>query len=213
MPGCPDWTLRDLVVHVGHVQQSWAGHVRAGDAHTRPVTDTPAGDLLEWSAASTEALGAALRDAGPDAPCWTWWGDSGAPCNAGAVARHQVQEAALHAWDAQSAVGAPRDLPSAIAVDCVDEFLVVGLESNGEWPHPFALIDVVTADGPRWTVRLATGATVEKDPQGTPNATIAGPAGDLILALYSRLPLERLSIDGDREVVGHLLDWVGEATA
>lgn len=99
VPDCPDWNLRDLVVHVGEVQRSWAGQVRRADAEVPPVDD-----LLERSATSPEVLIDALREAGPDAPCWTWWEDSDAPSNAGAVARHQVQEAALQAWDAKSAI-------------------------------------------------------------------------------------------------------------
>jgi len=75
VPGCPDWSVRDLLVHVGQVQLSWAAKVHA----------------------------------------------------LGAEARHQVQEATVHAYDVQSATGAARDLPVDVAVDAVDEFLVVGL--------------------------------------------------------------------------------------
>ena len=212
MPGCPAWTLRDLVVHVGQVQRSWAAHVLAGDADVPSVTDVPPDDVLEWSAASTKVLIDALRVAGPDAPCWTWWEGSDTPSTAGAVARHQVQEAALHAYDAQSAVGQPRDLPSDIAIDCVDEFLVVSLGAMGEWPHPDARIDLAADEGTRWTVRLTTAAKVEANPSGDPSATVTGPAADLILALYSRIPPEQLQIDGDREVVEQLINWARMST-
>jgi len=30
VPGCPDWTLRELAWHLGRVQQFWALVVRAG---------------------------------------------------------------------------------------------------------------------------------------------------------------------------------------
>ena len=46
----------------------------------------------------------ALREAGPDAPCWAWWPS---PHTSGAVGRHQAQEAAVHRWDAEG-VGGPR---------------------------------------------------------------------------------------------------------
>src|ERR1017187_2840194 len=29
VPSCPDWALRDLVLHLGEVQRSWAGCLRA----------------------------------------------------------------------------------------------------------------------------------------------------------------------------------------
>ena len=83
----------------------------------------PHGDLPEWSAESTRLLLAALGEAGPDAACWTWWPLSDAPQTAGAVARHQVQEAGVHAYDAQEAIGKPEPIPAAVAVDGVGEFL------------------------------------------------------------------------------------------
>ena len=101
------------------------------------ATASRSGDLLEWSAESTAAAaGGALRDAGPDAPCWAWWAGSDAPLTAGAVARHQVQEAAVHAYDAQEAIGKPEPLPAAVAVDGVGEFLAVGLGSLGRLAAP-----------------------------------------------------------------------------
>jgi len=105
VPSCPDWSVSDLVAHLGAVQLFWTAVVAAGPATDPPdqrqVGDqTPRGDLLEWSAAATAGLLGALRAAGPDRECWTWWQSAGAPMTAGAVARHQVQEAAVHALDA-----------------------------------------------------------------------------------------------------------------
>ena len=204
--------MRDLVVHVGQVQRSWATKVRAGSAGAPAVEDVPSGDLLAWSEESTEELTRALRDVGPDAACWTWWEESDAPSNAGAVARHQVQEAALHAYDAQSASGTTDDMPTDIAIDSVDEFLVVSLGAMGAWPHPPARIDVEAAEGPRWTLNLTSVAKVVTDAAGPPDATIRGPASDLILVVYSRIPLERLQVDGDGDVVRKLLAWAAMST-
>ncbi|TPG33178.1 maleylpyruvate isomerase family mycothiol-dependent enzyme [Mycolicibacterium hodleri] len=212
VPGCPDWTLRDLVVHVGQVQRSWAAKVRAGRAGAPGVEDLPTGDLLAWSEESTEILIRALRDVGPDAPCWTWWEDSDAPSTSGAVARHQVQEAALHAYDAQSVSGTADELPTDIASDSIDEFLVVSLGAMGAWPHAPARVDFVAAEGPRWTVDLSSVAKVTVDAEGVPAATVIGPAAELILALYSRIPSERLQVDGDAGAVKQLLAWAAMST-
>jgi len=102
VPCCPDWSLHDLVAHLGEVQRFWAAVVAAGPADRPPADSevtgrTPEGDLLAWSADSTTALIGALRSAGPDRGCWTWWTASDAPATSGAVARHQVQEAAVSA--------------------------------------------------------------------------------------------------------------------
>ena len=114
VPCCPDWTGRDLLAHLGEVQRSWAAIVTAGDPDAPPDWDavpetTPAGDLLDWSERSTGALLDALRAAGPDRPVWSWWG----PTTAGRVARHQVQEAGVHGWDAEDAVGRAGELQPA----------------------------------------------------------------------------------------------------
>ena len=65
-------------------ESAWEG------AGTAPRKRDP---VLAWSAASTQLLLDALREAGPDRGCWTWWGPSESPQTSGAVTRHQLQEA------------------------------------------------------------------------------------------------------------------------
>src|SRR5215204_626479 len=75
VPGCPAWTGRDLVAHLGEVQRFWAATVTAGPSDT-PVDDAdvadrePSGDLLDWSEGGTDALTAALRAAAPGQGAW-----------------------------------------------------------------------------------------------------------------------------------------------
>src|SRR3954468_17941373 len=157
VPGCPSWTLRDLVAHVGAVQRFWAVLVALADdsapprPEQRPDQD-PEGDLLQWSAESTRLLLDALDAAGPASPSWAWWAPSGAPLTAGAVARHQVQEAAVHAFDAQETIGRAEPVPAAVAVDGVAEFLSVGLGSQGLWPGRPARVAFSAVDGPTHVV-------------------------------------------------------------
>jgi uncharacterized protein (TIGR03083 family) len=218
VPGCPDWTTRDLVAHVGGVQRFWAAVVGAGPAAVPPAEEavgdrTPSGDLLTWSARSTSLLLDALRAAGPDAVCWTWWAESGNPATAGAVARHQVQEAAVHARDAQETAGAPESVPPDLAVDAVDEFLHVGFGSMDGWPHSPARVALVSDEGPAWTLILdATGASAVRGGPGEgpeAGAVISGPAGELLLALYRRTPWDgsTLRVSGDAELVRQLVVW------
>ena len=70
---------------------------------TSSATRLPRATCLAWSADATDRLILELRNAGPNRMCWTWWEASGAPMTSGAVARHQIQEAAVHAYDAQQA--------------------------------------------------------------------------------------------------------------
>lgn len=218
VPGCPDWTVRDLVTHLGGVQRFWAAAVTAGPAVRPPAEEAvngraPTADLLSWSARSTALLLDALRGAGPDAGCWTWWAESGNPATAGAVARHQVQEAAVHARDAQEAAGAPEPLPPGLAVDAVDEFLHVGFGSMDGWPHSPARVALVSDEGPAWTLILdATGASAVRGGPGEgpePGAMVSAPAGELLLTLYRRTPWDgpALRVAGDAALVRQLVVW------
>lgn len=215
VPGCPDWSVRDLITHLGEVQNFWAAAVAAGPADGPPSGDQvdrePGDDLLGWSARATATLVAALRAAGPDRPCWTWWAGSGAPMTAGAVARHQVQEAGVHAFDAQEASGRAEPLPADMAADGMGEFLTVGMASMGPWPHRPGTVALTADDGPAWVVSLTgDGArAAAADPAGgaEPDARLSGSASDLVLALYGRHLAGKLAVDGDQELASQLLHW------
>ena len=220
VPTCPEWTLRDLVEHLGGVQRSWAAIVAAGPADARPdvtVSEAPRerAALLAWSADSTEQLLGALREFGPDHGCWTWWGDSQSPQTSGAVARHQVREAMVHAYDAQITVGAPRPLGDEAALDGIDEFLSTCCAGTDPWPHEPAAVEYHATEGRSWRLALsADGARATELPvpatatgQDAAGATLQGTAGELVLALYARIPVNSLKVDGDPRLFDLLLAW------
>ena len=206
VPSCPDWSLRDLIAHLTEVQHFWAAAVTAGPSEQPPTVAEPSRDPRELLAA-TEALIAALHKSGPELECWTWWGASGAPMTAGAVARHQVQEAAVHAFDAQLAIGSPQPVPTVIALDGIDEFISVIHGSSGAWPHDPARISLHSTEGPSWLLDLTSTGVRLLDDSSPAGDRIHGRASDLLLALYGRLPLERLRIEGLRTVLQRFLDW------
>jgi len=229
VPTCPEWTLFDLVHHLGGVHRRWAAVVAAGPAAARPAGTAPEAApaaprereaLPAWSAESTAQLLSALREAGPDRGCRTWWGASESPQTAGAVARHQVQEAAVHAYDAQITAGAPQPLPDEVALDGVDEFLSTCCATTSAWPHEAAAVDYHAAEGRSWRLSLAAdGARITCLPspvtlsgEGTEAAAAAarGTAGELVLTLYGRIPVDSLELDGDRRVFELLQAWEPE---
>jgi uncharacterized protein (TIGR03083 family) len=216
VPGCPEWSVRDLMTHLGEVQRFWAAAVAAGPSAEPPDEDEvdrdPGDDLPGWFAGATATLIEALREAGPDRPCWTWWAESGAPMNSGAVARHQVQEAAVHAFDAQEAAGRAEPLPGAAAADGIGEYLTVGMATMGPWPHRPGTVAVAAAGGPEWLVSLTGDGSVAREaepgtPPGEPDARLRGTASDLVLAFYGRSLARGLAIDGDQELADQLLHW------
>jgi uncharacterized protein (TIGR03083 family) len=217
VPSCPDWSVADLVAHLGAVQLFWTAVVRAGPAGGPPDATvlgdrTPHGDLLDWSAGATAELLAALRAAGPDRGCWTWWESAGAPMTAGAVARHQVQEAAVHALDAQLAAGQPQPLPPAVAADGVGEHLTVELPTNGAWPHDPERLVLDAGDGGTWLIDLGrSGARVSQlsgpaDAAGVA-ATVTASPEDFVLAFYRRPGPGELPVSGDAMAFERLLNW------
>jgi len=224
VPSCPGWTLDDLAQHIGAGRRSWAATVAAGAAATGRVLPDPEEAtaprdrvaLDAWLAASTQQLLDALAEAGPDRPCWTWWGASQSPQTSGAVARHQLQEVAVHTWDAQLAVGAPQPLPPQVALDGVEEFLSTCVATTSPWPYEPATVVYRATEGAAWRLGLsAEGARAERlagaDGAWEPDVTGSATASDLVLLMYGRLPVDVLDIDGDRRPLDRLVDWEPEA--
>jgi len=191
VPSCPEWQLRDLVAHLGRVQRFWALVVRAGgderpDAEPPVAPDAPDA-LVEWMVASTRELLDVLAESPPDAPAWTWWKESR---NAGAIARHQAQEAAVHRWDAQTARGNPQPLARELADDGVDEFVWIARQLR-----PPARITFACTDSGR-EISVASVPSV---------VTVSATASNLVLLLYGRVGLEAVAVEGDRAEIERFL--------
>lgn len=196
VPSTPAWTLRDLAHHVGEVQRTWGENVRAADpaAPWRGEVGVPADErLVGWLRAGTASLCDALESAGPGAPCWTWWGE---PATAGAVARHQVQEIAVHSWDAEAVLASPGPLREDVADDGVGEFLEIVLGASAD-ALPGAVTLRSTDTGGIWRV---TGGG-----PGRRQAEVRGTASDLVLMLYRRLPVSDCIVEGDPLLVASFL--------
>jgi uncharacterized protein (TIGR03083 family) len=219
VPTCPEWTLFDLVRHLGEGRRAWAATVAAGPGATGKVAPegAPAAPrerevLLAWLAASTQELLDALREAGPDRGCWTWWGDSQSPQTCRAVARHQLQEVAVHTYDAQVTVGAAEPLPEAVALDGVDEFLSTCVATTVAWPHAPATVDFHASEGRSWRLSLnadgARNTRIEAPAAEDPaDAELRGTAGELVLVFYERIPIDSVKLDGDRRHFDRLVAW------
>jgi uncharacterized protein (TIGR03083 family) len=144
-------------------------------------------DLAAWMRASTADLLDALRTNDPETPAWVWWRDDR---TAGAIGRHQVQEAAVHRWDAQSAAGAPEPIAPEVADDGVDEFVWISRQLRA----PAAITLVATDSGRSFPVS-----------DSEPAVTVSATASDLVLLCYRRLPASAVRVEGDRSVLDAFL--------
>jgi len=191
VPGCPDWTLADLVWHLAEVQRFWAWVVRTRaqdpSAYERPVRH-PDDELLGYAAARSAELEAALAEGDPADRVWTW----ALQQDVAFVLRRQVQEAAVHTVDVEQVLGDVRPVPADVGLDGLDEWLEVmvpGALPDG--PPPDASPVVLRA------VDAEAERTLFPGSRPVPVATLTGTAGDLLLAVWRRVPLDVLTVDGD----------------
>ena len=194
VPSCPGWTVRDLLAHIWRVHRFWHATIEEGRSEPIEVDepDPPDDDLIDAFADSAVRFIDLLAATDPGKPCWTWGNDQ----NAGFVQRFQVQEAALHRWDAENAAGTPGPLAPDGAADSIEMLA----EMLPEWyASPPASYSVEATDAPMTASFFAgTGAP--------PAGTLRGPAGDLLLVLWRRLPLETVEVDGDIAVIRNTLE-------
>lgn len=224
VPTCPDWTLRQLVTHVGRAHRWAATIVATRSTEFIPFQQVPDGKLPAgqseqppWLRAGASGLVDAVRAAG-DATVWTHLGLG----PAGYWARRMAHETAVHRADGQIALGHRPGIDAVIAADGIDEWLGFlaspGFggeraplpELDGRVLHVHATDDGLDGAG-EWLIRPAPdGITVEAG-HGKGDVAVRGPASDLLLLLMRRLP----PTDPAVEVLGDaaLLDVLLAATA
>jgi uncharacterized protein (TIGR03083 family) len=228
VPNCPGWTVADLALHIGAGQRWAASILLSGVGQREPEVLRTTISWPDWYAGTTAALVAAIRAVDPDEPCWNF-----APVDqlAGFWTRRRLHETAIHLVDALQAgdpatgSGTPRDaaadwqqaIPKAIAADGVDEVFEVFLPrmlARGFAPAVTRQIGVRAVDtGDEWTLTpvAARPGSERQAPKvdrsrAAGEAVVSGTAFELDLCLWKRLPVDRLSVEGDAQVAAELLD-------
>ena len=191
VPGCPGWTLADLVWHLAEVQHFWAWVVRtrATDpgAYAPPVR-RPDDELLGFGVAQSAELETVLAGADPAERVWTW-----APRqDVGFVLRRQAVEAVVHTADVEQVLGDLRPIPPDVGLDGLDEWLEVMVPGALPQGPPAAAHPVVLH-----AVDAGAERVLFPGSRPVPVARLTGTAGDLLLAVWRRVPLEVLTVDGD----------------
>ncbi|MFJ5972468.1 maleylpyruvate isomerase family mycothiol-dependent enzyme [Streptomyces sp. NPDC093060] len=204
VPTCPEWQVKDLLRHTGAVHR-WATAFVA-DAHTapRPLTDGPdldGAELVAWYRDSHRRLVETLAAAPADLECWTFL-PAPSPSPLAFWTRRQAHETAVHRYDAEAARGGTASpIATKFAADGIDE-LLRGFHARPrsrvrtEQPRVLRVRAVDAGADAVWTVRLSAEPPVaSRDGSGEAEAELTGPAAQLYLALWNRMPVP--SVTGD----------------
>lgn len=213
VPAVEGWTVGEVVAHVGQGAQ-WAVHlVRDGMDATAallalgpdPDVDALGEDgLLAWFDARTDEVCAVFEEAGPDATCWTFTGDGPARD----WWRRRAQETAIHRWDVASAAGAAAPVERDLALDGIDEVFELfvprlgdRLAGDGRTLHLHATDEGLPDGTGEWTIAFTAEGPVCERGHAKGDAAVRGPASDLLLLLWNRVPRSRLEVFGDAGVL------------
>ncbi|MET8950142.1 maleylpyruvate isomerase family mycothiol-dependent enzyme [Streptomyces sp. NPDC004533] len=201
VPTCPDWLVRDLLRHTGMVHRWAAAFVTEGHTAYHPdggLPDLDGAALLTWFREGHCHLVDTLSGAAPDVQCWHFLL---APSPLAFWARRQAHETAVHRFDAESARGGtPTAVGTDFALDGIDELLHgfhARSRSGVRSEEPRVLrVRATDADDAVWSVRLSEGPPVaERVEAGDADCEVAGPAEQLYLSLWNRLPFPEVTGD------------------
>jgi uncharacterized protein (TIGR03083 family) len=205
---CPEWTPADLVWHVGNVHAFFAAAIR--DRFDDPVSyvrpERPARDeaVFDFASAAAAELLAVL----PTADQAMLIQARSGPRTVGWVSRRMAHETAVHRFDAERAAGHDHRVEAELASDGVDEYL--------DFVLPRTVAQGLRLDGSvhlhctdvagEWIIEPGDDGGFEVRREHTKGAAaVRGPAHELLMVLWRRLPLEAVDVIGDQTVVAQLV--------
>ncbi len=198
IPTCPEWNMRELVVHQGTIHR-WATATLRGErgVDTGAIEEEGLAQRhpAAWLMSGAELLEAVLENAPADLEVPFFLKNAGRPRDA--WARRQAHETVIHAVDALSArLGAlpdadDVDIDPRFAADGIDELLLGFLPRKRSTmrTHRPVTVTIRTSDTDHvWTVQLSEEpAIVSRDAVDVPSDTLwTGPAVALYLGLWNR---------------------------
>ncbi len=215
IPSCPDWTLSQLVAHVGRVQRRSAEILATRargpiDLDLIPDVELPA-DLSargRWLTAGAARLTGALREAG-ETEVWAF----GSIRPASVWARRMANETMVHAADAGFAAGEEVSMAPELAADAIDEWLTLLSGPIFGPPDRRAAVlpvgaslqvqatDSELGDAGRWLVTHEPDGVRVTNGHATATVALSGQAAAVLLVLLGRYEpsggLVRVSGDAD----------------
>lgn len=208
VPSCPDWSMADLVFHVGRVHSFWGQIVsgRLTAASDASHIERPADDaLLDWFRETCESVADLLDHADPRDEVWSW----SAQKDVAFVQRRTAHEAAVHAWDAVGAVGAREAIDADLAVDGIDEYIDLFMPVRVRQPvdpGPYS-VSLRASDRPtRWWLEVRHGELSTSRGGLVADAIVSGTASDLLLLLWGRAEPAALDLEGEPTALERLIE-------
>ncbi|MFI5711173.1 maleylpyruvate isomerase N-terminal domain-containing protein [Kribbella sp. NPDC051620] len=232
VPTAPEWTVTDLVEHVGQTQH-WVAEIierRITDPTQLPtemaVLPADPGEWQAWLAEFAQRVADACSDDALDAPVFNAAGDDRSGTQFWLTS--MLNEAVVHGFDAANAAGRSvgTDVEGDVAAALIRNHLAMltsptwemrrsesahAIRGTGQTLQWLAT-DVAGDEGAWFVERRPDGATWQPG-TGTRQAdvTMSGPAGSLLLTMTRRLPFTDhqttgITIAGDIDLAHHWLD-------
>ena len=228
VPTAPEWTITDLVEHVGQTQH-WVAEIierRITDPTQLPtemaVLPTDPRQWPAWLSESARRVASACADDALDAPVLNPAADERTGTRFWLSSL--LNEAVVHGFVAANAADRPADVDADIAAALISNHLAMLTSPTWEMRRSESahairgtgqtlqwLATDTTEDAGAWFVeRRPDGARWQHGTQPA-DVTVTGPARSLLLAMTRRLPLTdraatKISIDGDADLAQHWLD-------
>jgi len=233
VPSCPDWTLADLIEHVGATQQ-WVATLTeqrvvdpaAAFALTGDVAPAQPADWPDWLCRSADRAAEAFARAPSGADIFD---PSGGHDGLTFWQRRLFGEVSVHRIDAALTVGRPYELTAPLAGVAIDDWLDT-ISSSGWAANVPGFAEAMRGDGQTiawvaddidrsWILRRGeaplTMTRGDAATRAVTDVTVRGPAVDLLHVVSRRRPLDEdtaCRVTGDRAELVHFVDnmtWVG----
>ncbi|TCC29038.1 maleylpyruvate isomerase family mycothiol-dependent enzyme [Kribbella speibonae] len=225
VPTTPEWTVAELVEHVGQTHH-WVAEIierRISDPTQLPATDmavlpTDPGEWVTWLSESAERVAKACSDDAFDAPVFNAAGDerSGTQFWMTSV----LNESVVHGVDAANAAGRPADIDADVADALITNHLRMLTSPTWEMQRPQSAHAIrgtgqtllwQATDGGAWFVERRPEGATWRTGTGEADVTVTGPAQSLLLTLTRRRSLvdreaTGITVDGEADLAQHWLD-------
>lgn len=229
MPTCREWTLSDLVEHIGATQR-WVTRLvtdRIGDpaaAFSVGWEEAPADPSAwsEWLLDGAEGVVTAFvaSTGGKDV-----FDPSGGADGVSFWSRRVFGEITVHRIDAAATLDRTYDIDGMLAAAAIDDWLDT-MASSGWAANVPGFADAMRGNGQTiawvaddvdraWLLRRSDAPLVLTHDRGDADVTIHGPADELLQIVSRRRPLDAADecrVEGARIELVHLIDhmkWVG----